>query len=477
MTRPARPLRIVMFVQNDVTRDSRVLREAATLAAAGHAVTVVGRLPRRSEPPVQEHERDGFRILRVVPPIAWESRWRWLTHPWRRRRWLVTRAKRSLTAPPPLVPVHLATTAALAAVTVALSLIRAPFYLRTRNRPEPPGGTTLDWLARWRGATLGWARQVAALAPDADVWHGHDLNALPAAVYAARARGGLVVYDSHEIFMDSGSNATRPWWARAFLRRYERRLARRAVALVTVNDALAGILGPRLGIRRTVVVHNAPARPTTPIAPNGRLRAATGTTPGDPLVLYHGGFSPHRGLEELAEAVLEPGLERVHAAFLGYGTLREQLAALATEPRFGGRVHVVDAVPPEELLGWVADADVAVMPIQASTLNHRLSTPNKLFESLAAGVPVVASDLPGMRPIVTGDPAGPLGELCDPTDPASIAAAIRRILDRPPEARAVLRERCRTAALERWNWETESARLVALYEELARELPSGAADA
>jgi len=477
MTGRPRPLRVVMFVQNDVTRDSRVLREAATLAAAGHAVTVVGRLPRRSDPPIQEHERDGFRILRVVPPIAWESRWRWLTHPWRRRRWLVTRAKRSVKAPLPMIPVQLATTGALAVATVVLSIVRAPFYLRTRGRTEPPGGTTLDWLARWRGATLGWARQAATLAPEADVWHGHDLNALPAAVYAAQARDGLVVYDSHEIFMDSGSNATRPWWARAFFRRFERRLARRAAALVTVNEALAAILGRRLGIRRTVVVHNAPARPTIPIAPGGLLRAATGTTINDPLVLYHGGFSPHRGLEELAEAVLQPGLERAHAAYLGYGTLRERLAALASEPRFGGRVHVVEAVPPDELLAWVADADVAAMPIQASTLNHRLSTPNKLFESLAAGVPIVASDLPGMRPIVTGDPAGSLGELCDPTDPASIAAAIRRILDRSPEERAALRERCRTAAVERWNWETESARLVALYEELAGELPSGAADA
>ena len=50
---------------------------------------------------------------------------------------------------------------------------------------------------------------------------------------------------------------------------------------------------------------------------------------------------------------------------------------------------------PTELLDWVAAADVVAMPIQPSTLNHRLTTPNKLFEALAAGVPVVASDLPG----------------------------------------------------------------------------------
>src|SRR5664279_3615515 len=62
------------------------------------------------------------------------------------------------------------------------------------------------------------------------------------------------------------------------------------------------------------------------------------------------------------------------------------------------------------------------MPIQDSTLNHRLSTPNKLFEALAAGVPIVASDLPELRRIVMEDPAGPLGVLCNPTHPVTIVA-------------------------------------------------------
>jgi glycosyltransferase involved in cell wall biosynthesis len=145
---------------------------------------------------------------------------------------------------------------------------------------------------------------------------------------------------------------------------------------------------------------------------------------------------------------------------------------LASDPRFGGRLHVVDAVPPAELLPWVASADVAVMPIQPSTLNHRLATPNKLFEALAAGVPVVASDFAEMRAIILGDPDGPLGAMCRPADVADVARAIRQIVELPESETAALRSRCLRAAHERWNWETESARLVALYEELARGLPS-----
>jgi len=124
-------------------------------------------------------------------------------------------------------------------------------------------------------------------------------------------------------------------------------------------------------------------------------------------------------------------------------------------------------VPPDDVVDWIAGADVAAMPIQPSSLNHLLSTPNKLFESFAAGVPVVSSDAPVRHRIVIDDPDGPLGAVCDPERPASIAAAIRSILDLPQAARADLRARCLRAAMERWNWETESARLLDVYRGLA----------
>ena len=97
-----------------------------------------------------------------------------------------------------------------------------------------------------------------------------------------------------------------------------------------------------------------------------------------------------------------------------------------------GRVFVLPAVTPGELLDWTASADVMVMAIQPTTVNHRFTTPQKLFEAIAAGVPVVASDLPGMAPIVR---ESGVGELCDPTVPVSIAAAIRRIVE-PARRRA-----------------------------------------
>ena len=415
-----------MFVRNDVLVDARVLKEAGSLRDAGHDVTIIG-ISRPGAPREVEREpRDGFTILRVPLP-RWTRWWRWLRAPW--RLWSIL-----------------------------------------RRRGGAPGSRMdgLDWLAMWRFGNLGWARAAAREAGPADVYHGHDLDALPAAVFARDLHGGTarVVYDSHELFVTSGAVVGRPRWAVGWLARQERAWAAQADAVVTVSFGYAAELGPRLGRDDVVVVHNCAPRPTGELVRSNRIREAASIPEGAPIVLYHGGLRAGRGIPQLAGAMLEPGLEKAHLVFLGFGPLRDEADAIASEPQYGGRIHVIGPVPPLEVVSWVASVDVAAMPIQAHSQSYYLSTPNKMFEAFAAGVPVVASDFPGMRGIVAEDPERPLGELCEPADPASIGRAIRKIIELSPEAWAELAARCRRAALERWNWETESARLVALYRRL-----------
>jgi glycosyltransferase involved in cell wall biosynthesis len=415
-----------MFVRNDVLVDARVLKEAGSLRDAGHDVTIMGITRPATPREVEREERDGFAIVRVPLP-RWTRWWRWFRAPSR-------------------------------------------LWSRIRHGRGAPGSRMdgLDWLAMWRFGNLGWARAAAREAGPADVYHGHDLTGLPAAIFARDMHGGTarVVYDSHELFVTSGAVVGRPRWAIAWLARREREWAARADALVTVSHGYAAELGPRLGRDEVVVVHNCPPRPVGELVRSDRIREAAGIQAGAPIVLYHGGLRPGRGVRQLAEAMLEPGLEGAHLAFLGFGPSREEVEQLAAEPRFGGRIHVLGPVPPMDVVNWVASVDVAAMPIQAHSQSYYLSTPNKMFEAFAAGVPVVASDFPGMRGIVAEDPERPLGELCDPADPASIGRAIRTIIELSPDARAELSARCRRAAVERWNWETESAKLVELYRRL-----------
>lgn len=468
-------MKIAMYVFNDCRTDARVLREARSLAAAGHEVTIVARLDDPTLTPRRE-TRDGFSIVRVPVPTMPYAAYGFLRYPWRARHAAagLFRAgrRRGIRG--------LGRIGAAAGVLLAAglwSLVRLPFVAvfdlirRARGRGPTPGGDLLDWLARFQLRILPWGRAAAAIVPDADVHHGHDLSGLPAALEAARPRGAAIVYDSHEVFLESGSNAVRPRWVRARYARVERAWIREVRAMITVNDELADELRRRYDPPPITVIHNCPPRWTPPAVPEDRIRSATGIEPDEPIALYHGAFSPHRGLEQTALAVLEPGLERVHAVFLGYGSQTGLLHALAADPRFGGRVHVLPAVPPDELVSWVAGADVGVCAPEASTLNHRLATPNKLWEALAAGLPVVVSDFPAMRRVVLGDPNGPLGVTTTPT-PAGIAAGIRQILDQPAEDRAALRARCLAAAHDRWNWETEAAGLLALYDRLAAGKPA-----
>ncbi len=471
-----RRLRVAMYVANDASRDTRVLREADALAAAGHDVVLVARLSADVELPTEEQRPSGVRLVRVPRDYGLEARWRNVQqragYPWRARRVVARGWLRNLRAGPSGWP---RAGAKLLAILVALPWIvyRLLSYRLVGDRaPGMRRHGQLDYVMSWRRSVIPWAHAAAGVAPDADVHHGHDVDGLVAAVAAADRSGGLVVYDSHELYPESGRNARQGRLARFWLRSLERRLARHAVALVTVNRTLEEILRKNLGFSRSVVVHNAPPRWTPPDPAPDLLRERLGLQPEARIALYHGRLSEVRGLRQLVEAVLRPGMDDVHLVLLGYGPLRDELAARAADAESGRRVHLLDAVPPDELAAWVASADVGVMPNQPATANERLSTPNKLFESMAVGLPVVSSDFPERRRIILGDPAGPLGAVCDPTSPEAIATAIRSIVDLPAAERAALRSRILRAAHERWNWETESARLVALYEQLAVELSS-----
>ena len=465
-------MNVAMYVFNDCRTDARVLREARALAEAGHRVTIVARHDDAST--ASREVRDGFEVVRVAVPTLPYGIWAFARYPWRLRRAAAEafRAGRRRR----LRGVHFFVLAAAILIAAgAWSLVRLPVLLLARavqrmlRRRPTAGGDLLDWLARWQFRVMPWAQQAARIVPDADVHHAHDLSGLPAAIEAGRGRSRPVVYDSHEVFLESGSNAVRPNWVRKRFALREQAWIRETAGLVTVNDDVAAELRRRYEVPPITVVHNCPPRWTPPAIPEDRIRTAAGI-PGDAVVaLYHGAFSPHRGLEQLVLSILEPGMDDVHAVFLGYGSQRSMLEGMARDGRWRGRLHVLPAVAIDEVVPWVAGADVEVIAVEPSTLNHVLATPNKLFEALAAGVPAVVSDFPVMRRIVTGGPDGPLGATCDPT-PESVARAIRLVVDRTPEERATLRARCLRAAHDRWNWETESTALLELYERLERRI-------
>ena len=468
--------RVVMFVFNDCTMDTRVLREAATLQAAGHRVTIMAR-PRdvRSAEGERETLDSGVELIRVPVPQDWRLWFSVARYPWRHWWRIRLRVIRDLRRPP-MGWIEIPFVGLLALLLAPWVVLAGGIYVAVRalGRGKGRGGEILNLFVRWRFSIIGWGKAAAQAAPEADIYHGHDLTGLAGAVEARKRNGGIIVYDSHEVFLESGLYARLPGWVRSVLGRQERGWTRRAAAMVTVNCGLEDELTRRYRPERVVVVYNCPPRWTPPDPRPDHLRRAAGIPSGSPVVLYHGGFTPDRGLLPLARAMLQPGMECAHLVFLGFGPMKEQLEQEAADPTYGGRLHVVAGVKPDVLNEWVSSADVGAMPNQPVNLNERLSTPNKLFESLAAGIPVVLSDFPERHRIVMDDPDGPLGAVCDPTKPEEIALALRSLIESAPEEREALKRRCLRAAHERWNWETEGAKLVALYADLtAAAVPEG----
>ncbi len=174
-----------------------------------------------------------------------------------------------------------------------------------------------------------------------------------------------------------------------------------------------------------------------------------------------------RGIEQAMDAILQ--VPDAVLVVMGFGnqsgdqSTRDPYVATSRRAPYAGRVHVIDPVPPTELLSWSASADVMVMAVQPRSENHRYMTPQKLWEALAAGVPVVAADLPGFRSVV--EEVG-CGELVDPTSPAAIAAGIRRLLDRGSEGLRAVGDKGLAAAHDRYNWEVQAEVLEGIYAEL-----------
>jgi glycosyltransferase involved in cell wall biosynthesis len=295
----------------------------------------------------------------------------------------------------------------------------------------------------------------------ADVYHAHDSNGLIPAAWAARARGVPFVYDAHDLWLGRPRRErSRVYFAlsQALYAVVERLLVPRAAATLTVSAPIARHLERRYGLERVHLVPNYP-EPTGQVATKDLRSLPDGASidPHAPVVLYLGGLMAGRGLEQLVEAIaLVPSAQLV---LLGQGPLADELRQRAERLGAGARVTLLAPVAPDEVVAFAASADIGVSPIVPSCLNYRYSLPNKLFQYMAAGIPVLASDFPQVREIVE---TAACGVLVDTSRPGAMAGAIERLLADPAEARA-MGERGRAAVDARYHWAAAGRTLLELY--------------
>jgi glycosyltransferase involved in cell wall biosynthesis len=402
-------MRVLMLCPDCAMIDRRVLQEARTLVGAGYRVVLIC----GCECAREEHYHDqGVEIHRYV--FDWRD-------PRLERLWA------RLRAPGPV------------------RRLGGPLARRlTRLLPE----TAFDLFLLER------ARRFRA-----DFVHVHDLPFLRCGARLAREWDVPLVFDAHEIYHQQACLGGRQ---RRQLARQERRALPNCRLAITVNESIAGWYEERYGIRPIVIMNGVePPKPGFDRDSRRALRERAGLPPEGRVVLYQGWFSPERNLLTLVRSARYLP-EGAWLLLVGYGDHERALRAALDEERGADRVRFLGRVEPEEILSLTAGADLGVIPYLPVDLNHSLCSPNKFFEYVTAGVPVIAHPLAFFEQMARVHGVVLTADL---STPQRMGAALRSLLEDEPR-RSQMQRACRRAS-PALSWSVEGPKLVEAYAGLA----------
>ena len=322
-----------------------------------------------------------------------------------------------------------------------------------------PAARRAAYLSFAAGRSIGHARH--------DLIFTRDLGLASLLVRLPRAARTPLVYEAHGIAADVAASlpmllAQAPAASPAKLRRLERREARvwrDADGYVTITAGLATELTRRFGTRDRIAVIPDGVRFTAGAAGNLPEK----DDPGHVFTIgYAGHLYPWKGADLVVEAAAAlPGTRALILGGQDGETDLQRLRTLATTLDCASRITFTGALPPPDVASRLREADVLLLPNPASAISTSFTSPLKLFEYMAAGKPIVASDLPSIREVLRD---GENALLVPPGNPPALTAAIRRLRE-DPELAAKLAAQARHDALD-YTWDRRAERLETLFNEV-----------
>ncbi len=289
-----------------------------------------------------------------------------------------------------------------------------------------------------------------------DVLVANDLDTLPANYLVSRIRRVPLVYDSHEYFTEVpeliGRNRVRNIWLKI-----EKWILPRLRIAYTVSQPIADSYTQKYGTEFEVI-HNYPLKKKD-VKPF-QLPFSLGR---DKLLIYQGAVNLGRGLELLIETVGE--MEHVKLVIAGDGDIRKSLEKKITEMGLGNKILMIGKIHFEQLHSFTVQATAGVSLEEDMGLNYRYAMPNKLFDYIQAGIPVIVSSLPEMKKVVEKYKIGIIAETREKDE---LSLLLKTLLF-DEEKRAFWKQGLKLAA-DDLCWENEEEMLIGIYKKTGIKL-------
>jgi glycosyltransferase involved in cell wall biosynthesis len=285
-----------------------------------------------------------------------------------------------------------------------------------------------------------------------DLLVANDLDTLLPNYLVSKIKRLPLVYDSHEYFTEVPELQNRPF-VKWVWKSIEKMIFPRLKFVMTVSEPIANQYEEIYRVA-PLVIRNV-SRNADYITPFSRKEL--GVASDDLLLITQGtGINIDKGVEELIEAVNT--IKGVSVLIVGSGDVLDQLKSQVKKFGIRNRIKFIPTVPWETLIRYTKVADAGLCLEKDTNLNYRYSLPNKLFNYIAAGIPVIANDLPETGKIIREHN---IGVIIDRVTPLSISEAISE-LQGNSERLTELRKNAVKASL-KINWDIESKKVTDLY--------------
>jgi glycosyltransferase involved in cell wall biosynthesis len=292
----------------------------------------------------------------------------------------------------------------------------------------------------------------------ADILVSNDLDTLPANFLAAKLKKIPLIYDSHEYFTGVPELQNRPKVQRIW-KKIERYCLPKVDYAITVNESIAKLFKEEYN-KEFNVIRNVPLISKLFLSERESLRRELGLPQSKKIIILQGaGINIDRGAEELVSAM--SFLPDYLLLIVGGGDVIGDLKKIVGDNNLEDRVWFITKQPIEILRKYTAASNLGITLDKANNINYKLSLPNKLFDYIHAGIPVLSSDLPELKNIVVGYD---IGKISPDHNPLNISKLIDEMLTSDEQIKKW--EENTSIAAKDLNWDKEKESLLSIFKKI-----------